>query len=116
MFRTELTNGITLWYDADAAGEFVLRYPDGVQVRTTWHRLGRIETMLEQLREVYEYLLARAGGDAATDAGPPVEKLVQLDDLLFELSRRPVRRTPVPGQSPGTRRRSAALGPLSTPA
>lgn len=85
MFQTTLSNGITVCYDGNTAGRLVLRYPDGSQVKTTWRQLGLMEVVVRSLRETYEYLLLRASGQAQ-EADPPVDQLVQLDDLLFALS------------------------------
>lgn len=82
--RTRLSNGVTVWHDADSNGTLVLEYPDGSRIKATWGQLALFETAVKSLREVYEYLLLRAAGDSQ-DSCPPVDKLVQLDDLLFAL-------------------------------
>jgi hypothetical protein len=83
--QTQLSNGVTVWFDADANGRLILRYPDGSQVQTTWSQVGMMEQVVQLLRELYEELLLRAsnGLDGAT---PSVDKLAQLDDLLFALT------------------------------
>ena len=84
MMQAQLSNGITLWYNADPRGRVVLRYPGGDQVQTSWVQVALIETMIVRLRQAYEDLLQRAGND--TDAEPAIEMLAGLDDLLCTLT------------------------------
>lgn len=83
MQHVNLINGIQLVYNADTQGHVIIEFPDGLQVRTTWGQLSRIETLIDCLRQAYESLLMRAG----SDGNAPVDTLMRIDDLLFSLDR-----------------------------
>nr|HQA00656.1 hypothetical protein [Phycisphaerae bacterium] len=83
--QTQLSNGTTVWFDVDAHGRLIMQYPDGSQVQTTWKQVGMMEQVVQMLRELYEELLLRASTGLE---GPAlcVDKLAELDDLLFALT------------------------------
>jgi len=86
MNRMDLGNGIPILYGSDPRGKVVFQYPDGSRVQTTWTRLSRINALVESLRDLYEHLLLTASGDGSrSDA--PIQKLMWVDDLLFEMRR-----------------------------
>ena len=93
LFRTDLTNGVTVWCDADPDGKIVLHFPDGRMMRTCAAQLDLSQAAVKSLREAYEYLLGLAGGEMA-GAAVPVDALLRMDDLLFALDSTPVERYP----------------------